>query len=293
MPFEDLVFSRGDITLFGESRQQLLGADMLRIRLSLIGEGHYEGLADGGPMYFSGHSCILIDQAAGAGLSQVTESDSRHCGITLHIPRFLLTEAWGLNPAALPAFFREFEEQPRREARGLTMPLVPELTWPVLEILRCQLGGELLNLYLGGAAREIISLLLEQMKRMQDEQGQRPPPVVLHRRDLKLLHDARLLVTKNYNNPPRLSELAAAVGLNRNKLCVGFKRLFGQPVHEYCRELRLQHAIKLLREGDMPLVDIALQVGYQHAPAFSSAFKKRFGCSPKDLRRRGTILPGE
>ena len=289
-PFHDLAVSRGDIRISGRSRQRLLGDDMMRVRLSIAGEGRIEGLAASEPAYFDQRTCILVDQAPGAELVQTTDADSRHCGITLLVPRFLLTSAWGIERNALPPFFREFEERNQREARAVTMPMAAELTWTVLEIMRCPLRGEMLKLYLGGKAKEILSVLLHQLQEKREDDHS---PVVLRRRDIKLLHEARRIAADNFTRPPGISELAAAVGTNRNKLCAGFKRLFGQSVFEYCRELRMQQALKLLREGDAPLVRIARQIGYQHAPAFSAAFKKRFGCSPKDCRDRHDIPPAE
>ena len=286
-PSDELAVSRGDISIAGRSRQRLLGDDMLRVRLSIAGEGRFEGLAQGGATHFGGRSCTLVDQAPGADLAQITEADSRHCGITLLIPRFLLSSAWGLSARHLPGFFKDFEQQDQREARALSMPLGAELLWATLEILRCQLTGDLLDLYLKGKAKEILSLLMQELSR---ESSPAPAAVALRSRDIALLNEARRLVAERFTRPPSLAELAATVGMNRNKLCVGFKRLFGRPVFDYCRELRMQQALELLRQGDAPLARIAWRLGYQHAPAFSAAFKKRFGCSPKDCRDKGDFL---
>lgn len=288
LPTSDQVFSRGDIYFYGQARQKLLGEELLRIRLSLVGEGRFEGVTESSPSSFSGQACFIIDQAAGSQVAQVTDSDSRHCGVTLLLPRHLLSSVWQFDTQLLPPIFRNFEQQDTREPRALVMELTAELAVVATEIMQCRLSGPLLTLYLDGKAREIVSLLADQLSKAGAAES---VSVDLNQRDVKLLYDAHDIIKKQYITPTSIDDLAHQVGLNRNKLCYGFKQLFGSPIFEYCRELRLQQAMRLLKEGDTPLVDIALQIGFKHAPAFSTAFKKRFGCSPKQFRRSGSVLP--
>lgn len=289
LPGGEIIFSRGDISFFGKARQQLLGEDILRIRLGLVGEGRFDGLADKSPKSYSGRSCYLVDQPRGTRIFQATDGDSRHCGVTLLLPRHVLSELWGIDSDCLPPLLREFEFREKRDPRAVIMKLTPELAVAATEIMQCRLSGPLLTLYLNGKAREIVSLVAKQLAKSGEIE---PTHIDLTQRDIRLLHDAHAIIEKEYISPPGIDALAQQVGLNRNKLCTGFKQLFGSPIFEYCRELRLQHALRLLKESDTPLVDIALQIGFKHAPAFSSAFKKRFGCSPKQFRNSGSMLPG-
>jgi AraC family transcriptional regulator, transcriptional activator of the genes for pyochelin and ferripyochelin receptors len=76
------------------------------------------------------------------------------------------------------------------------------------------------------------------------------------------------------------------VGLNRTKLTVGFKAVFGAPVNAYWRDKRLSAARDLLRAQDLPVSTVALRVGYAELSSFTRAFTAKFGFPPKALRSR-------
>jgi transcriptional regulator GlxA family with amidase domain len=47
----------------------------------------------------------------------------------------------------------------------------------------------------------------------------------------------------------------------------------------------LKEAHRLLVETTLPIQQIALRVGYPQATNFTTAFRERFGVSPRQLRR--------
>jgi len=70
-----------------------------------------------------------------------------------------------------------------------------------------------------------------------------------------------------------------------------FHRLFGalmtEALGDYLRRRRLETAAGRLRAQDrVPVIDIALGVGFGSAEAFTRAFRARFGCSPTQWRKR-------
>ena len=52
---------------------------------------------------------------------------------------------------------------------------------------------------------------------------------------------------------------------------------------EYFQDKRLQKAMELLQEGSLKPSDIYLDIGYNNLSNFSTAFKNKFGKSPKDI----------
>ncbi|RYF47800.1 MAG: AraC family transcriptional regulator, partial [Cytophagaceae bacterium] len=52
------------------------------------------------------------------------------------------------------------------------------------------------------------------------------------------------------------------------------------------RHLRLQHAQKLLADKNLPIADIARLSGFGDSSRLAHAFKKAFGISPLELRKR-------
>jgi AraC-like DNA-binding protein len=82
----------------------------------------------------------------------------------------------------------------------------------------------------------------------------------------------------------RIEDLTREFGLNRNKLCTGFRSLFGVSIFDFASGLRMDRAHRLLRESQLSVMEIALSVGYSSAGAFSSAFHRYFGFSPSEAR---------
>ncbi|WP_286829911.1 MULTISPECIES: helix-turn-helix domain-containing protein [Kordiimonas] len=109
------------------------------------------------------------------------------------------------------------------------------------------------------------------------------PPMVKEK-DIPRLELARDILLANYCNPPSVEGLARAVGVNRNKLSYGFKYLYDATISEFCNELKLQAALQMLEDGTQSISEIAYTLGYGQVAAFSTAFRRRFNASPRDVR---------
>lgn len=79
--------------------------------------------------------------------------------------------------------------------------------------------------------------------------------------------------------------LAAEVGLSTSHFRHLFRVATGQPFQKYLVSLRLEKARQLLAEGDMPVSDVAMEVGFAGLAHFSRAFSKRFSANPSEVRR--------
>lgn len=97
---------------------------------------------------------------------------------------------------------------------------------------------------------------------------------------------ARDIMLERMANPPSLVELSRMIGLNDNKLKVGFKELYGTTVFGYLREKRLEKAFILLQQGDLNVTETSLSVGYSNPSYFSEAFREKYGVNPGNLLRR-------
>jgi AraC family transcriptional regulator len=66
-----------------------------------------------------------------------------------------------------------------------------------------------------------------------------------------------------------------------------FTQLFGIPPHEYVTRIRMEAAAELLKNRhDLTVTEVAGQVAFTSATSFSKLFRRRFGLSPQDFRRR-------
>lgn len=80
----------------------------------------------------------------------------------------------------------------------------------------------------------------------------------------------------------RLDELAHTSGLSKFHLCRQFSAEFGLSPNRYQRQLRLQVARRLLREG-MPIADVALECGFADQAHLGRQFKMSYGFTPGSL----------
>lgn len=70
-----------------------------------------------------------------------------------------------------------------------------------------------------------------------------------------------------------------------------FKTAFGLPPHRYLLTRRIERAIAMLRDTDLPITDIALQTGWTSLGTFGRIFRDVTGASPGALRARERSLP--
>lgn len=79
--------------------------------------------------------------------------------------------------------------------------------------------------------------------------------------------------------------LCRAVLMSRTQLHRKLKALTGQSTAQYIRMARLQEAKRLLETTDLPIGEIAEQVGYKDFSHFSRSFAKAFNSSPSGIRK--------
>lgn len=68
-----------------------------------------------------------------------------------------------------------------------------------------------------------------------------------------------------------------------------FKGIIGDSIKDYINKRRFSEAGKILASSDRPIIDLALDYGFQSREAFSRAFKKTIGRNPSEVRRDGCL----
>lgn len=84
-----------------------------------------------------------------------------------------------------------------------------------------------------------------------------------------------------------LQELAEHVGMSRSIFALRFKEMVGKTPMEYLSRWRMLLAADRLENSGDPVSVIALSLGYESESAFSTAFKRVMGCSPRQYGRSG------
>ncbi len=105
------------------------------------------------------------------------------------------------------------------------------------------------------------------------------------RRALRLIDDGAL------DDDGDVPELARRLGVGDRHLRRLFLKHLGATPVAVALTRRLHFARRLIREGPLPMVDVAYGSGFGSNRRFNAAFHHAFGCSPSSLRR-GHALPG-
>jgi hemolysin activation/secretion protein/AraC-like DNA-binding protein len=83
-----------------------------------------------------------------------------------------------------------------------------------------------------------------------------------------------------------LGELAGQLHCSERHFSRLFREEFGLPLRARQIELRLQRARQLLADSDAKVISVAYDSGYRHLGLFNAMFKKRFGVTPSEWRRK-------
>lgn len=83
-----------------------------------------------------------------------------------------------------------------------------------------------------------------------------------------------------------LAELAEAANLSPFYFARAFKETTGMPPRHYQQCARIDKAQELLTTTNLPVTDIALQVGYGSSQTLARVFRKSVGATPVQFRRR-------
>jgi AraC-like DNA-binding protein len=83
-----------------------------------------------------------------------------------------------------------------------------------------------------------------------------------------------------------ITELAKMCGCSVRHFSRLFRDYFGQSLAPKKTELRLQRAQSLLADTNAKIIDVAMDSGFQHVGLFTTVFKREFGVTPSEWRRR-------
>jgi AraC-like DNA-binding protein len=104
--------------------------------------------------------------------------------------------------------------------------------------------------------------------------------------------EAALWLEGNAAEPVGLEDAARQVALSPFRFLRIFRSVTGVTPHQYLVRLRLRRAAKLLTEGEMPVTEVALEVGFGDLSNFVRTFGRAAGVSPARFsKERGREKP--
>jgi len=98
------------------------------------------------------------------------------------------------------------------------------------------------------------------------------------------VEEAMRIIARAPGRATTLRALAKASGCSPFHLCRSFRRITGQTITEFRRDLRLRLALEKLRDGCPDLTTLALDLGFASHSHFTVAFRRHFGATPSEFR---------
>lgn len=91
-------------------------------------------------------------------------------------------------------------------------------------------------------------------------------------------------IHQNADKKMNVKDLTKLVPLSRRLLEVRFKQVTGQPIYSYLLNLRIERFAQKLLESDIPIVEIAMNIGFMDYKNISRQFKNIKGHTPSEYR---------
>ena len=113
------------------------------------------------------------------------------------------------------------------------------------------------------------------------------PAIPLSRHLLRV----RDLIDRAYAAPLDVPALARSAHVSEAYFSRSFRAAFGETPHRYLLRRRMERAKALLRDGDLPVTEVCLAVGFTSLGSFGNAFRRYVGVTPTAYRERRH--PGE
>lgn len=123
------------------------------------------------------------------------------------------------------------------------------------------------------------------------------PNIIIHPRHLSFMPDSvskhsttqkidlKDFMEKNFMRDMSMSEFARASGRSLSTFKRDFKKMSDLSPERWLTDRRLRAALELLKRGRR-VTDSCFDVGFKNVSHFSATFKKKFGMTPGDVKKK-------
>ncbi len=102
---------------------------------------------------------------------------------------------------------------------------------------------------------------------------------------MEMLELSLIYIEKNYMYPLEVEEIAKYLGYSFSYFSRSFKNFLGISCWHYIQSRRLQLALKIIKDSDKTIVDVALEAGFPNVKSFRQALYQDASITPKDYRQ--------
>jgi transcriptional regulator GlxA family with amidase domain len=108
-----------------------------------------------------------------------------------------------------------------------------------------------------------------------------------------LFEEAAEIIEQEYATEMELDAVARRLATSRRQLQRAFAEAGKTSFRTHLAEVRMRKALDLLREGSLPVRDVATSVGYRQAAQFAKTFRRHHGRPPSSVRREANAAPSQ
>jgi AraC-like DNA-binding protein len=232
------------------------------------------------PLRWNRPSMLVWAQPTGIDISEWTAASARERYIMLSMRPEYLAEHFLTSSVDAPQQLQAFVANKREKIIYVQRSLSTQAFDVTTRLINNPFTGKLGLVYTEALALELLCCAVQSFHSAADG-----PTEQYTERELKCLHAAREILTRQFAPPPSVGQLARRVGMAKPALARGFKAVFGETIVDFSQACRMRHAMGLMRDRSRSVAQVSEAVGYAHPTSFTTAFRRHFGMRPIDARR--------
>ncbi len=174
-------------------------------------------------------------------------------------------------------FIAFLNEENRDKKYYQKKPVSPGVITILNQIIKRKPNKTVAPLYYKAKALELLSLYFNSPRDIDLNKC----PFLADEKNVEKIKRAKEIVIEELTDPPTLQEIAYEIQLPLNRLKSGFKQVYGNTVFGFLLEYKMEKARQLLLEGSLNVNEVGLKLGYSASSHFISAFKRKYGTTPK------------
>jgi len=114
-----------------------------------------------------------------------------------------------------------------------------------------------------------------------------PAKITISSTDEDLLKRAMEHIEKNIGNIDyNVESFVSDMGIGRTLLYQKINDILGMSIKEFIMDIRLKRGAQLLEQSDLTVSEISYSIGFNNPKYFSICFKKQFGLTPTEFRKK-------
>tara|TARA_B110001454_G_scaffold188070_1_gene185828 strand:+ start:11383 stop:12399 length:1017 start_codon:yes stop_codon:yes gene_type:complete len=272
-----LTLAVSDFVSQGKPITTVMDKEVVKLHFQLSGGGLFD-LGEGREFSASEMTACICYQPVGMVKQERYQSEERQIATTLICDIPFLRSISEDSATCLPSPLRDLLTGAPTGYFSMMVPGSPAMLAAAEALVRRNAVPHFRQLEVHARSFEF---LYQFFRRVQELEEGRNGQHKLTRADCERLEVARNFIERCYSQPLTITRVARHAGMSETKLSGAFKERFGSTVMGYMARIRMERARHLLRDSDLAITQVALEVGYEHSGNFSTAFRRMYGITPR------------